>query len=367
VVKLPVYKYELKSGKKLYYVKLSVSGKQFIKRGFTNKNDAILYEATIIRNPNKIRGTGFICKELVSKFEKYINENYKATSSYTKLLAFRKHVLPFFADMRVSNITNVTLQIFADKINSPRTKLKNPFKEFRVAKDFLEFLKNYGASDLNYNCLKAPYNSDKQKTIYNYYTEEEFNKFISVVDSPRYKLVFDLLFYYGLRISECLGLRFKDFTKDRVFICGGVTAKTANKGQIHMSTKTSSSDRDYPLLNIIRDDFRNYLKTFPDGVSKNDYVFKSKHGLTIGENPIREAQKKYEKLSGSKHIKPHEFRHSCATVLINNGFSPEQVAAWLGHSSSVVTLKTYFHLFPSKKNEIGDYFNKTSCPINADK
>ena len=61
---------------------------------------------------------------------------------------------------------------------------------------------------------------------------------------------------------------------------------------------------------------------------------------------FKKRNKKYEELSKLRHIKLHEFRHSYATELINKGFSPEQVAAWLGHSSSEVTLKTYFHLFP---------------------
>ena len=72
---------------------------------------------------------------------------------------------------------------------------------------------------------------------------------------------------------------------------------------------------------------------------------------------LKKRNKKYEELSKLRHIKLHKFRHSCATELINKGFSPEQVAAWLGHSSSEVTLKTYFHLFPKMK--IANFYNKT--------
>ncbi len=360
---MPVYKYKLKSGT-FYYVKFCINGKQYIKRGFVSKNDAIVYEASIINNPGPLRKSSFLCKDLACKFEVHLNNTVKATTAYSKSLIFNNYVLSFFSNIRVNDINSLTLQMYSNKINSDTLKYKNKNKIFCVAKEFLDFLKDYGAHDLSYSSLKMPYNSKSQSRInYDYYTQEEFNKFISVVDSPRYKLIFDLLFYYGLRISECMGLRFKDFTKDRVFICGAVTAKTASKGQVHISTKTSSSMRDYPLINIIRDDFLKYLKTFPDGVMKDDFVFKAnKPGLlTIGENPVREAQRKYEKLSGSKHIKLHEFRHSCATVLINNGFNPEQVASWLGHSSSAITLRTYFHLFPSKKNAIGNYFDSITC------
>lgn len=54
----------------------------------------------------------------------------------------------------------------------------------------------------------------------------------------------------------------------------------------------------------------------------------------------------------------HNYDFSCASYLINNGADYMQVASWLGHSSPSITLSTYSHLFPSRKNEIAKFFNK---------
>ena len=58
---------------------------------------------------------------------------------------------------------------------------------------------------------------------------------------------------------------------------------------------------------------------------------------------------KYCKLSGVKQIRIHDFRHSCASFLINNGASIVLVSKYLGHSKISMTLDTYTHLY---KNEL---------------
>ena len=55
-----------------------------------------------------------------------------------------------------------------------------------------------------------------------------------------------------------------------------------------------------------------------------------------------------------KRIRLHDFRHSCASLLINNGASIALVAKYLGHSDISTTLNTYTHMF---KNEMSDIIN----------
>ena len=42
----------------------------------------------------------------------------------------------------------------------------------------------------------------------------------------------------------------------------------------------------------------------------------------------------------------HDLRHYCASALISGGDTVKQVQEVLGHSSAVITLRTYAHLFP---------------------
>ncbi len=49
-----------------------------------------------------------------------------------------------------------------------------------------------------------------------------------------------------------------------------------------------------------------------------------------------------------------DFRHSCASLLINEGANIQVVAKYLGHAKIEETLKTYAHLFISTLDEIVD-------------
>lgn len=52
-----------------------------------------------------------------------------------------------------------------------------------------------------------------------------------------------------------------------------------------------------------------------------------------------------------KHIRFHDLRHSCATLLYENGVDMKAIQEWLGHSNISTTLNIYTHL---------DYKNKVS-------
>ena len=60
------------------------------------------------------------------------------------------------------------------------------------------------------------------------------------------------------------------------------------------------------------------------------------------------------KLSGVKKIRIHDFRHSHASLLIELGFTPKEIAERLGHENIETTLNTYSHLYPNKQERMAD-------------
>lgn len=355
---MPVYKYKLKD-KTLYYIKYSIGGHASCVRGFSTRQEAIIYEASLLKKNNRNLMKNFYVKDFFSIYCNLVKSKIKITSAHTKIQVLNKHIFPYFYNIKLKDIDYNFLNFIAKEINNQN--YKNKTRLFTMLKEFLEFLMENGLDrNLNMSMLFAKYNSNVEYSLFDYYTREEFEQFLNVIKSPKYRLIFLMLFNYGLRIGELLGLKHNDITKERLYIRHCIATKLGC-GQVEIKPKTKSSIRDYPLLDSIKDAYLEYVKTLT-GFSRADYIFKASEcrKLTIGETPIRKAQKKYEELSGLRHIKLHEFRHSCATELINNGFSPEQVAAWLGHSSSEITMRVYFHLFPSKKIEIATFYNSLS-------
>lgn len=62
--------------------------------------------------------------------------------------------------------------------------------------------------------------------------------------------------------------------------------------------------------------------------------------------------------AGVKQIRIHDFRHSCGSLLINNGANVTIVAKYLGHAKIDETLNTYSHIFDNKMDEVVDTINK---------
>ena len=58
------------------------------------------------------------------------------------------------------------------------------------------------------------------------------------------------------------------------------------------------------------------------------------------------------KLANIKQIRLHDFRHSCASLLVNKGANVQVAAKYLGHTKVEETLKTYLHLFTSTLDEV---------------
>ena len=83
----------------------------------------------------------------------------------------------------------------------------------------------------------------------------------------------------------------------------------------------------------------------------NDFFVVSDAKL-IADSNIYLRRTKLANLAGLKVIRIHNFRHSCATLLINNGANVTLVAKYLGHTKIEEKLNTYFHIFSTALDSV---------------
>lgn len=58
------------------------------------------------------------------------------------------------------------------------------------------------------------------------------------------------------------------------------------------------------------------------------------------------------KIANVKQIWLHDFRHSCASLLVNKETNVQVVSKYLGHTKVEETLKNYSHLYTSTLDEV---------------
>ena len=78
----------------------------------------------------------------------------------------------------------------------------------------------------------------------------------------------------------------------------------------------------------------------------------------LRDTSIQNANKKYAALAGLKTIRIHDFRHSHASLLANDGINIQEIARRLGHSKIEITWNTYSHLYPREEERAVNILNK---------
>ena len=171
---------------------------------------------------------------------------------------------------------------------------------------------------------------------------------------------------YGMRRSEVLGLKWcnVDFENSRIYIRETLqqsTKKLSGDSNFTAPTKTESSERALPItkkakeLLLAQYELQQANKTLlKDSYVYSDYVCTFDDGNVISPNFL---SKKFHKVLANSDlplIRLHDLRHSVASNLLAMGFSIVQVAEWLGHSDSRITLKYYAHADITSKKDIGN-------------
>ncbi|MHC3597664.1 tyrosine-type recombinase/integrase [Streptococcus suis] len=201
-----------------------------------------------------------------------------------------------------------------------------------------------------------------EKTKMQFWTVEEFQQFLTLFEPEEYniKLLFTVLFFTGLRLGEALALTWQDidFSSNTIHITKSIYV---NKGISHISTtKTKAGTRRIIINKKLSQELQHwqqqqkYLLWQFTSDSLTLQVFQS-NPLTITKNAVEKQYKKIlERDETLKKIRIHDFRHSHASLLINQGEDYLVVKERLGHASITTTIDTYSHLYPSKQKALAD-------------
>ena len=194
-----------------------------------------------------------------------------------------------------------------------------------------------------------------------FYNEEQLNTLLEAIkDEPLYPVI-KLTVVYGLRRSEVLGLKWDSVDFDAKTITIKHTVSKVTKTVEKDKTKNNSSRRSFPLLPEIEQLLEQLKrreaanrKLLGKGYVSNQYIHKWEDGRPFSPDYISQRFARLLEIHNLPHIRFHELRHSCASFLINNGFSLKDVQEWLGHSDIKMTANIYGHLDVARKQSMAD-------------
>ena len=189
-----------------------------------------------------------------------------------------------------------------------------------------------------------------------FYNEEQLKRLFMAVDGDILEPLIKITALYGLRRSEVLGIKWDsiDFVSRRLTIKHTVLQ---SKVIIYSDkTKNSTSRRSFTLTDeaiaIFRkakEDEESNRELFGKDYIENDYVFKWPTGQLIRPDYISYHFRALLKKHGLPKIRFHELRHSCASMLLNSGFTLKDVQEYMGHADIQMTANIYGHLDQGRK------------------
>lgn len=199
--------------------------------------------------------------------------------------------------------------------------------------------------------VKKPSKKKKDKFKPTFYTAEQLITLFNATANEPIAPMIRITAAYGLRRSELLGLKWDsiDFTKKTVEIKHTVTrfSTVIEKDD----TKSESSHRTYKMPPEVEAIFIEAKKReernralFGENYIENEYVFKWDNGKPYAPDYITRKFKQILAKYDLPEIRLHDLRHSCASVMIEQGYNLKVVQSWLGHSDIQTTGNVYSHV-----------------------
>jgi site-specific recombinase XerD len=168
--------------------------------------------------------------------------------------------------------------------------------------------------------------SKVRRRLPDFLTKEETISLISAIENHKHSLLIRLLYSSGLRIGELLNLKVKDLN--------------LSEGYGWVRNGKGGKDRPFIIAHSLKEELRSYLQD----KNPESWLFLGWNRSPYDSSSVREILKKASRKAGlSKKAYPHMLRHSFATHLIQNGYSPLEVQPLLGHND-VNTTMIYLHL-----------------------
>ena len=148
----------------------------------------------------------------------------------------------------------------------------------------------------------------------------------------------ELLFATGMRISELCSLHPSDIDLENNTVL--IYGKGAKERILQIGN---------PEVIVA---LKSYQDSFKEDISNCGYFFVNKQKHKLSDQSVRFMINRYANLAGiEQHITPHMFRHSFATLLLEQDVDIRYIQKMLGHSS-ISTTEIYTHVSSAKQKDI---------------
>lgn len=344
-----------------YYVDLDGINKKKKSKKYNLKKEAEEAERIFLTTYKEQSNNNMTFKDLILDYKNHQKDKVKITTFRQYKAFFDK--LKSLENINIDNFNIATYNKWKENIS----KLKittiskdSTYKSFRALLNYAVKYHNFIYLTHTLNKMTGFKNPNELKKEMKFWNYEEFKFFIEQEKELKYKCFFEILYYCGLRKGEANALNWNDidFKKATVTINKNVTLKIKGHKYIVLPPKTKSSYRTLPLPKHLLNNLKSLKNEYEKYSNYNNNWFVCGGINPLADSTVNKRKKQHIESASLPYIRLHDFRHSCASLLINNNASIMLVSKYLGHSNITTTLNTYAHMFKNEYDDIIKVINE---------
>ncbi len=256
----------------------------------------------------------------------------------------------FLQGTQLPSVDKWKIRGYLAHLNQKQATKRTILRRLSSLRSFFKFLLKEGA--LTQNPLDEIDAPKLDKTIPSPLSREEIDRLFAQPDTAAYlgfrdRVIMELFYSSGLRISELVGLDRSDF--DPV----NFTLRVKGKGKKERVIPITKSAATW-ITGYLTHPERSLDSDVHQAEKNHEAIFLNKWGERISTRSVDRNFKHYLKLSGlAAKITPHTIRHTIATHWLENGMDLKTIQTLLGHSS-LATTTIYTQVSKKIKKEVYD-------------
>lgn len=280
----------------------------------------------------------------------FASKQQKKQSFDTFKYRFELRVLPFFEKYNLEDITSNDILSWENYILNFNFSNNYNSSLYYVLSAFFEYCSSFYNFDKTIISKVGNFKKKYEEPKRDFYNLKEFNRFIKFVDNIIYKQFFTFMFFTGTRPGETFALKFSDLQGDYIYI---TKTMSEHSGREIGTPKTFTSIRKIKIDHVLRNDLLSLKKYYDKVYNKSNYDYFIFGGMKpLSPSTVNRYKQKVCYKANLRPITLHQFRHSHATLLLQNGIIVNEISRRLGHSKPSITLNIYTHTDLSQEKRV---------------
>lgn len=308
------------------------------------------------KTPNKIK----VSEWLDTWMETYCKNAVKPLtySSYAGII--KNHIKPVIGGMELQAVKGVHVQKIYNTLTAAGRSGKTVKNVSAIMhKAFSVAIKQGIIASNPCDAAELPSSSKHEITPL---SDEEIPRFLAAIENHPFRNAFALCLFAGLREGECLGLSWSqvDFKKQTITISQQLQKrKDGNREYYIASTTKSGKARTIKPPAIAFEYLKNEQAKQIQNRFRNNKLWNNPDNLVFTDDlgkhyAIFTFYSRFKKVAESidrADLRPHDLRHTAATVAIASGADIKSVQDLLGHATASFTLNVYAHTSEKMKED----------------